>query len=278
METDTLVYQGGAVKALGNGRVGGHLVLFSTAADPDLTGDYFTQATTFKIDKNPSPILLYEHAMDPKLGDREIGEAKASVDGVGVWVEAQLAMRDAYEEAIYKLAEAGKLGWSSGTAGHLVRRKKVGKSFEVTSWPIVEASLTTHPAEPRTAAVPLKSLYPDGLVAGPSFPERSSALVAGVTEYRDLVAKFYDQRIKAGRELSAANCGSIESVANSIDESASTLQNVSRQLREMIARASQPKPVPAADVASPDPESEARWKAVRLTLLRFKYADMLRTV
>lgn len=270
MDTDTLVYQGGAVKALGNGRVGGHLVLFSTAADPDLTGDYFTQATTFKIDKNPSPILLYEHAMDPKLGDREIGEAKASVDGVGVWVEAQLAMRDAYEEAIYKLAEAGKLGWSSGTAGHLVRRKKVGKSFEVTSWPIVEASLTTHPAEPRTAAVPLKSLYPDDAVAASSFSERSTGLVAGLTEYRDLAAKMHDQRIKAGRVLSAANRGRIATVVEQVKPMLAEL--------EALLAETDPTPPPTADVASPDPESEARWKAIRLKALGHQYADMLRTV
>lgn len=275
METDTLVYQGGAVKALGNGRVGGHLVLFSTAADPDLTGDYFTAATTFKIDRNPSPILLYEHAMDPKIGDREIGEAKASVDGVGVWVEAQLAMRDAYEEAIYKLAEQGKLGWSSGTAGHLVRRKKVGKSYEVTSWPIVEASLTTHPAEPRTAAVPLKSLYPDEAVfAESSFAERSSGLVSNLTGYRDLAAKFHDQRIKAGRVLSAANRGRIATV----------VEQVKPMLAELEALLAETDPTPIQADAPLNPEPEAgtdtltRWRAVRLKALGHKYADMLRTV
>lgn len=271
MDTDTLVYQGGAVKALGNGRVGGHLVLFSTAADPDLTGDFFTKSTAFKLDKYPSPILLYEHAMDPKIGDREIGEAKASVDGVGVWVEAQLAMRDAYEEAIYKLAEAGKLGWSSGTAGHLVRRKAVGKSYEVTSWPIVEASLTTHPAEPRTSAVPLKSLYADEAVfAESTFRERSTGLVANLTGYRDLAAKMHDQRIKAGRVLSAANRGRIATV----------VEQVKPMLAELEALLAETDPTPPAmpDVASPDPESEARWKAVRIKALGLKYAELLRTV
>jgi len=42
IDTDTIIYQGGAVKALDGGKVGGYLVLFSTDADPDLVGDFFT--------------------------------------------------------------------------------------------------------------------------------------------------------------------------------------------------------------------------------------------
>jgi hypothetical protein len=46
-------------------------------------------------------------------------------------LDAQLEMRDEYDEQIYKLAEAGKLGWSTGAAGHLVERVSIGKSWEI---------------------------------------------------------------------------------------------------------------------------------------------------
>src|SRR5579859_2699254 len=40
---ETVVYRGGEVKSLGDDRVGGYLVVFSTEKDPDLSGDFFTK-------------------------------------------------------------------------------------------------------------------------------------------------------------------------------------------------------------------------------------------
>jgi HK97 family phage major capsid protein len=63
-------------------------------------------------------------------------------------------MRDEYERAVYGLAEKGKLGWSSGTAPHLVERNK----SHITRWPLgLDASLTPIPADPGNRAMPLKS-------------------------------------------------------------------------------------------------------------------------
>ena len=45
--TDTLVWHGGEVKTLGDGKVAGYLVRFSTADDLDLEGEYFDAATDF---------------------------------------------------------------------------------------------------------------------------------------------------------------------------------------------------------------------------------------
>jgi hypothetical protein len=159
---ETLAFYGGAVKALGNGKVGGHLALFTTSADPDLSRDFFKSETDFFLDDGiGKATILYDHGLDSTLKRRKLGRGTLKVDDVGVWVEAQLELRDKYEEAIYALAEAGKLGWSSGSAPHLVEREKVGKSFFIKSWPIVEASLTPMPVEPRTSAIPLKSLAAD---------------------------------------------------------------------------------------------------------------------
>ena len=157
VDLDSLVTFGASVKALGDGRVGGYLVKFSTANDPDMTGDYFTASTDFgDADKSP---VLYHHGLDVKVGKRVIGDATLRRDEVGIWAEAQLKMRDAYEQTIYKLAEAGKLGWSSGTASHLVERKAQGNAQEITRWPLgLDASLTPTPAEPRNSATPIKSL------------------------------------------------------------------------------------------------------------------------
>lgn len=258
IDTDTLVYLGSPVKALGDGRVGGHLVLFSTAADPDLTGDYFTAQTHFRL--KGAPLLLYEHGFDARIGDREIGDAEVKIDDVGVWVEAQLALRDEYERAIYAMAERGKLGWSSGSAGHLVRRRPVGKAHEVLSWPIVEASLTTHPAEPRTLAVPLKSLYPsaDGLPASP-YADQLDAALAALVECTGRGRSIHDLRVKVGRTLSSASRGRLQTLR---DRVTAALEDLDALLAETE--------VPASDTL-PTIDVTQKAAALRAALLHRKH-------
>lgn len=156
---ETFIFFGGNVKALGDGRVGGHLVLFSGPEDPDISPmrDYFTKETDFG--PHTSSIVFYDHGLDENLKRRVLDrKAALKVDDVGVWVEAQLAMRDDYEKAIYEMAKAGKLGWSSGTAAHLIEREEVNGAHKILSWPLgLDASLTPTPAEPRTQAISLKS-------------------------------------------------------------------------------------------------------------------------
>jgi HK97 family phage major capsid protein len=156
---EQLVYDGMEVKALGDGKVGGYLVRFSDAKTPDLTGDYFTKETNFG--KHQTTEVYYHHGLDRKLGQRVLDDgAVMKMDEIGVWVEAQLALRDEYEKEIYGLAEAGKLGWSSGTASHLVEREPMGKAYWIKRWPLgLDASLTPTPAEPRNTVFPLKSLF-----------------------------------------------------------------------------------------------------------------------
>ena len=157
---DTLVISGGAVKALGDGRLGGYLVRFGSPDEPDLEGEFFAPDTDFG--NHVTTPVLYQHGMDKVLRRRVLDDdASLSIDDVGVWVEAQLGMRDAYERYIYEQAEKGKMGWSSGTASHLVEREPVGKAMKITSWPLgLDASLTPTPAEPRNVAVPLKTWTP----------------------------------------------------------------------------------------------------------------------
>lgn len=155
---EALVFYGGAVKALGEGRVGGYGVLFTSADDPDLQGDFFTKSTDLELEGRQTLRTLWDHGLDKVLKGRKLERAKYRVDDVGVWFETKLNESDQYEKAIYDLAEKGKLGWSTGSAPHLVERVPVKKAFELKSWPISEVSLTHMPVEPRTAAIPLKSV------------------------------------------------------------------------------------------------------------------------
>jgi HK97 family phage major capsid protein len=177
---DTLITYGGAVKALGQGRVGGYLVTFTKAGDYDLEADRFDKAESDLGEAARLPVL-YQHGLDAKMKRKRIGTGDTRKDEVGMWIESQLSLRDAYEKAIYDLAEQGKLSWSSGAAAHTVERKPEGKGALITQWFISEASLTPTPAEPRNLAQPLKSLktlelpLPDALPDGNSPGDAAAA-------------------------------------------------------------------------------------------------------
>jgi len=175
--SEDLVYYGEAVKALGDGKVGGYLVRFSTDEDPDMVNEFFTADTDFgDADKAD---VYYQHGQDPILKTRRLGKADLRKDEFGVWAETQLSMRDEYERFIYGMAEDGKMGWSSGTAGHLVEREQKGKATWLKSWPLgLDASLTPTPAEPRNGVMPLKSIEVTPLKAATPTDE----LPAGVQE------------------------------------------------------------------------------------------------
>lgn len=158
---ETLINRGGEVKMLKNGKIGGYLITFSDASEPDLAGDYFTRNTDFGVDWQGDEVktaVLYAHGLDAKMGKTRLAIAMMKMDDVGIWVEGQLQERTEYEKAIAQMATKGKLGWSSGTASHLVERKSVGGAFEITHWPLgLDASLTPTPCEPKNACMPLKS-------------------------------------------------------------------------------------------------------------------------
>jgi HK97 family phage major capsid protein len=168
VDTETLVAFGNPVKALGEGKVGGYLVRFSTEADTDLTGEWFTAKTYFGARDGDGADTLFHHGMPVKSGleglaDRLLKPLKTRKDEVGVWAETVLDMADEYERTIYQLVEAGKLGWSSGAPGHMVRKLETG---EITRWPIAEGSLTPTPAEPRNRVLSLKALDTDAAPLG----------------------------------------------------------------------------------------------------------------
>lgn len=181
----TLVGFGGEIKALDNGKLGGYLVRFTTADEPDLTGDYFSKDTDFDCEFPSKSTAYYNHGLDQTIKRRKLGKVDLTADDVGVWAEMQLQARDEYEKAILEMAKAGKLGWSSGTASHLVEREPVGKAMFIKRWPLgLDASLTPTPAEYRNEVIPLKSL--SDYVASEQKPEAAQdAAVNKVSEPKE---------------------------------------------------------------------------------------------
>lgn len=163
---NTVVVGGDEVKALGQGMIGGYLVKFTDADHPDLEGDWFDASTDFGPHRKS--IVYYGHGLDQVLGLKRLGDrfglAELKIDDAGVWLQHQLDMADEYERLVYELTAQKKLGFSSGTASHLVRRTLTGKSYHIDSWPLgVDASLTPQPAAGpgHTQVIPLKSFVQD---------------------------------------------------------------------------------------------------------------------
>lgn len=150
-----LVAFGGSIKKLNEDSVGGYLVLWGDENNKDLDGEYFSPDTDLGLDWFDSRPVLYHHGLDSSLKHTRIGQiVSLKKDDVGVWVEAQLDLRNRYVQAIMSLVEKGVVGWSSGTLSYLVETE-AGK---IKVWPIVEGSITPTPADPRTAVIHLKAL------------------------------------------------------------------------------------------------------------------------
>jgi len=172
LDTDGIVNRGGPLKALGNGRVGGYLIMFSKdETDVDLTGDWFWTGTKFVWSPRETRPVLYHHGLDEKLGKTFLGSGwtQVKVDEVGLWVETQLKMRDEYEAAVYGLATKRRkdnrpaMGLSSGTANHMIEKQPNGR---IDLWPVIEGSFTPTPADPREQHIrSIKSVQPYSLQA-----------------------------------------------------------------------------------------------------------------
>lgn len=172
---DTLISYGGAIKTLGETddtvKIGGYLVEFGSADNHDSSAlrDYFDKDTDFRIAADGAKsAVYYHHGLNPTLKTRQLATADIGIDDSGVWFEAELSKRDKYEAKIAEMARMGKLGLSSGTASHLVRRTAVKnaqgvKANHIDLWPLgLDASLTPTPAQPSLTVMALKSVELDG--------------------------------------------------------------------------------------------------------------------
>lgn len=146
------------VKTLGEGRVGGYLVVWGDAHHRDLQGEYFTPETDLALEWYDCRPALYQHGLDDTVKSAVIGAIDTlTPDDTGVWAEAQLDLRHHYARAVLRLVERGALAWSSGSLPHLV---EVADDGRIKRWPLVEGSLTPTPAEPRRTDIrTIKAAY-----------------------------------------------------------------------------------------------------------------------
>jgi len=194
-------------------------VRFGSPDTTDLEGDYFTQSTDFgfpiKAGERVPLNVYYHHGMDKMIGKKSIGTGYVKMDETGLWYEAQLDMADSYGEMIAKLCKQGKMGYSSGAAGHMVERKSVGKASEITRWCIAEASITPTPAEYRNSVKSLEDMYSmepmeeEEIVMAP-MPEQSPEEYA-VSVFDESEGEMVHEGLEAYYD---ALCGAIEAVSD----------------------------------------------------------------
>jgi phage head maturation protease len=217
---DLLTVYSDAIKSDRLGSVKGYLVRFGSPDTTDLEGDYFTQSTDFgfpiKAGERVPLNVYYHHGMDKMIGKKSIGTGYVKMDETGLWYEAQLDMADSYGEMIAKLCKQGKMGYSSGAAGHMVERKSVGKASEITRWCIAEASITPTPAEYRNSVKSLEEMYgmepmmeEEEMVMAP-MPEQSPEEYA-VLVFDESEGEMVHEGLEAYYD---ALCGAIEAVSD----------------------------------------------------------------
>jgi len=216
---DLLTVYSDAIKSDRLGSVKGYLVRFGSPDATDLEGDYFTPQTDFgfpiKAGQRVPLNVYYHHGMDKFVGKKSIGTGYVKMDEAGLWYEAQLDMADSYGEMIAKLCKQGKMGYSSGAAGHMVERKSVGKASEITRWCIAEASITPTPAEYRNSVKSLEDMYSmepmeeEEMVMAP-MPEQSPEEYA-VSVFDESESEMVHEGLEAYYD---ALCGAIEMVTD----------------------------------------------------------------
>ena len=217
---DLLTVYSDAIKSDRLGSVKGYLVRFGSPDATDLEGDYFTPQTDFgfpiKAGERVPLNVYYHHGMDKMIGKKSIGTGYVKMDETGLWYEAQLDMADEYGSMIAKLCKQGKMGYSSGAAGHMVERKSVGKASEITRWCIAEASITPTPAEYRNSIKSLEEMYgmepmmeEEEMVMAP-MPEQSPEEYA-VSVFDESESEMVHEGLEAYYD---ALCGAIEMVTD----------------------------------------------------------------
>lgn len=273
-----------ALKALGDGRIGGYLAAFGLPRDKQ--GEYFDRDTEFHLDwygDGPRPVL-YHHGLDADAQADAIGHVVAlAPDEFGLFATAELDMLNPLAQKVYEQICKGRIGWSSGSIPHLVRVADDGK---IAEWPIVEASLTPTPAEPfRTNVQALKAMITawegetaaldraievDGETNAPAAPDRPAAPDAPALD-TDTLDETQPVPARAAKAAPRARKGKImdtptimaalEKAGLSADQIVAVLKELGAQGAEMEApEAEAPAEAIMADVP-PEDEQQPEIKA-----------------
>jgi hypothetical protein len=153
-----------AIKAHGDGVVEGVLVRFTSASDPDTQNEFFSDKTDFCTEFPAKSQVFFHHGLDPEFGKVRYGSGVMELTNEGVFIKAVLDTASEKGKEIYRMAEEGQLGWSSGSQASLVLKDTTSVKGQpvrhILQWPLgIDASLTKMPVEPRNSAwVAVKSL------------------------------------------------------------------------------------------------------------------------
>jgi len=158
MNDNTLVSFGGAVKSLGRRGFSGLAIIFNSI---DRTGESFSPAVNMELKGRSSLPTYWRHSLDEKIGNQKLADAAFQVTPEGLHVEGEFLRFGGFEKDLMSAIDQGLLGFSTGSASHLVRTKQRGSFTEIVAWPVVDLSLTETPCEPKARVQPLKSLPPE---------------------------------------------------------------------------------------------------------------------
>lgn len=189
MNDATLVSFGSAVKAIGARGFCGYGLLYGGV---DLENETFPPTVDLGLEGRLTVPALWRHGMDPEIGIRKFADASFRRDSKGLFIEGEFRRLDKIENDLLAAINRGKLGFSSGSSSHLVRKKQRGDTVEISHWPIAEVSLTPTPVEPRTLVLPLKELREVSL---------KDLMASGAgAEYETMMQSFYDERIEKAKQ------------------------------------------------------------------------------
>jgi hypothetical protein len=204
MNDDTLVSVGGAVKSLGRRGFSGLAIIFNSI---DRTGESFSPEVNMELKGRSSLPTYWRHSLDEKIGNQKLADANFEVTSQGLHVEGEFLRFGGFEKDLMSAIDQGLLGFSTGSASHLVRTKQRGGFTEIVAWPVVDLSLTETPCEPKARVQQLKSLPPEfslkALLANHDFNERAEAAkqraaeIYAQTLMRDLEMRMYELRTGA---------------------------------------------------------------------------------
>ena len=231
-EYEEFISYGGAIKATkmedGSVKFYGPVITFSDSLSPDLEGDFFTKETDYG-DSDKADVY-FNHRMPISAGGNTIqyknklGKARLIRDDAAIFAETIIKARNEYEKMIVDAGLAGRLGYSSGTASHLVDRVKSGNANHVQKWTLGDdVSLTPIPAEPRNAVIALKSYQggeltaisegePEAVKAGSEEAESTQTLLKGEIKM--------DEKKEITPEIQAILDAQSESMKSAVKEAA----------------------------------------------------------
>jgi HK97 family phage major capsid protein len=195
---ERIYHIGGALKAVSDGRIGGYLISFGNPQQRDSYGEYFTPRADYGLDRYKNQPVLFHHGQNDQLVCCIGIIDTIRVDATGLYAEAQLDVNHEdpairrYARTAYDQVMTGKLYWSSGSAGHLVRNTEDG---EIIQWWIVEGSLTPKPAEQsgRTQVSALRAAMKAFLAENPDTPPNPEDSADGTATLVEPPAKEQDR-------------------------------------------------------------------------------------